>query len=46
MSVKIKISYEHDRELQEIIALIKPKIKRCSKSDKHGKYHRVYIEIK
>ncbi|WP_167955610.1 hypothetical protein [Anaerosporobacter faecicola] len=46
MSVKIKISYEHDQELQEIISLIKPKIKRCSKADKQGKYKRAYIEVK
>ena len=46
MSVKIKVSYQHDHELKEVIALIKPRIKRCSKSEKHGKYNRVYIDIK
>lgn len=46
MSAKIKISYEHDQELQELIKLLRPKIKRCKKADKQGKYSRVYIEIK
>lgn len=46
MSVKIKISYEEERELQEIINLIEPKIKRWRKGDRQGKYHRVYIEVK
>lgn len=46
MSAKIKISYEHDQELQELIKLLRPKIKRCKKVDKQGKYSRVYIEIK
>lgn len=46
MSAKIKISYEHDQELQELIKLLSPKIKRYKKEDKQGKYHRVYIEVK
>ena len=50
MSVKIKISYEYDQELQELIKLLSPKIKRYKKADKQadkqGKYNRVYIEVK
>lgn len=46
MSTKIKISYEHDQELQELLRILRPKIKRYKKEDKRGKYQRVYIEVK
>ena len=46
MSVKIKVSYEEEEELREIIHLLEPKIKSWRKAKKQkGEFKRVYIDI-
>lgn len=47
MSVKIKVSYQKEQELQAILELLKPVIKSYKAADRQrGIYKRAYIEIK
>lgn len=46
MSLKLKVSYENEKELQQVINLLKPVIKQYKKASKQGKYKRAYIEVK
>ena len=47
MSVKIKISYTTPQELQEVLELLKPKIKSCKTGKgKDGEYKKAYVEIR
>lgn len=47
MSVKIKISYENERELKEVIALLKSKITDYKLSkNQEGRYKKAYIYLK
>ena len=45
--IKIVVKYENDAERQNIIKLLSigTKIKAISKSQKAGKYYRVYMEL-
>lgn len=47
MSVKIKVSYQKEQELQIILQLLRPVIKSYKAADQQqGIYKRAYIEIK
>ena len=47
MSIKIKVSYQNEHELQMILQLLKPAIKSYKAADRQqGAYKRAYIEIK
>ena len=47
MSVKIKVSYQKEQELQIILQLLRPVIKSYKAADRQqGVYKRAYIEIK
>lgn len=47
MSVKIKISYQKEQELQTILQLLKPVIRSYKIADRQqGVYKRAYIEVK
>lgn len=46
MSVKIKISYETDQELQKFLKEHNIEPEKCKKAEKKGKYYRAYIELK
>ncbi len=47
MSVKIKVSYQKEQELQAILQLLRPVIKSYKAADRQqGVYKRAYIEIK
>lgn len=47
MSVKIKISYEDDRELMRVIRLLSPALKSWKRSRKmEGRYKKAYVELK
>ena len=45
--VKIKISYDTDKELAKVLELLQPFVKLCrkSKNDK-GKFKKAYVELK
>lgn len=44
--IKIKISYQNSRELEQVIKLLQPIIKSCKIIKEHGKrYDRAYITI-
>ena len=46
MSVKIKISYETLRELQRVLDLLKPNMRKCKKEKgDNGKYKKAYVEL-
>lgn len=45
--IKIKISYQHSQELEQILKLLSPAIKSCKVLKEHGtRYERAYITIK
>lgn len=47
MSVKIKVSYEHEQELQDVITRLGPDIKKVNPSkNNEGKYKKAYILLK
>lgn len=46
MSLKLKVSYENEEELQQVIDLLKPVMKQYKKASKQGKYNRAYIEVR
>ena len=47
MSVKIKISYEDDRELMRVIRLLSPAMKSWRVSrNKEGRYKKAYAELR
>lgn len=47
MAVKVKLSYEHDKELQDIIVKLEPRIEKVKPSrNKEGKYKKAYIYLK
>ena len=46
MSVKIKISYEDDRELMRVIRLLSPVLKSWKRSrNMEGHYKKAYVEL-
>lgn len=46
MSVKIKISYEDDRELMRVIRLLSPALKSWKRSrNMEGRYKKAYAEL-
>lgn len=46
MSVKIKISYEDDRELMWVIRLLSPALKSWKRSrNMEGRYKKAYVEL-
>lgn len=45
MSVKVKVSYEHDDELSEIVRLLSPVLRNVKVQMKKGKYRRAYIML-
>ena len=46
MSVKIKVSYKSDQELQEVLELLRPVIKKVRPAERKGEFNRAYIELK
>lgn len=47
MSIRLKISYEHEGELAGVIRLLSPVIKSWKTSDnKEGRYKKAYVELK
>ena len=46
MSLKLKVSYENEKELQQVVDLLRPVMKQCKKASKQGKYSRAYIEVR
>lgn len=42
MSVKIKVSYTDEQELDRIVRLLSPEVKRWKKQQAKGKYKRAY----
>lgn len=44
MSVKIKISYTDEQELDRIVRLLSPEVNRWKKQQAKGKYKRAYGE--
>lgn len=47
MSVRIKVSYEHEEELAKVIRILTPEVKSCKVAKKHdGQYRRTYINLK
>ena len=47
MSVKIKISYEHEGELARVLTILNPLIERCKRSgNQEGRYKKVYVELR
>ena len=47
MSVKIKVSYENEQELQDVITRLGPDIKKVKPSkNQDGKYKKAYILLK
>ena len=45
MSVKIKVSYECDSELNEVVELLSPILKTIKKQPANGKFKRAYITV-
>ena len=45
MSVKIKVSYECDSELDEVVKLLSPILKTIKKQPANGKFKRAYITV-
>nr|WP_288597815.1 hypothetical protein [uncultured Mediterraneibacter sp.] len=46
MSVKIKISYEDDRELMRVIRLLSPVLRSWKRSrNMEGRYKKAYVEL-
>lgn len=46
MSVKIKISYEDDRELMRVIRLLSPALRSWKRSrNMEGRYKKAYVEL-
>ncbi|SCI03788.1 Uncharacterised protein [uncultured Clostridium sp.] len=46
MSIKIKVSYTDERELNEIISMLnKKRVIECKKQPAKGKYKRAYIRL-
>lgn len=46
MAVKIKVSYEHEQELNKIIAMLNPVIKDIKPSkNSEGRYKKAYINL-
>lgn len=46
MSMKLKISYEHEEELARVLTILNPLIARCKRSgNQEGRYKKVYVEL-
>lgn len=45
MSIKIKVSYQNDAELERVLQLLHTDIKCIGKEHKTGQYKRRYIEL-
>lgn len=45
MSVQIKVSYECDSELDEVIKLLSPILKTIKKQPANGKFKRAYLAV-
>lgn len=47
MSMKLKISYEHEEELARVLTILNPLIIRCKRSgNQEGRYKKVYVELR
>lgn len=46
ISAKIKVSYTEEQELQQIVKLLQPVIKKYKRADREDRFNRAYIEIK
>lgn len=47
MSIKIKVSYNTDEELQKVIRLLGAAVKECKiSSNKKGLYRKAYIDLR
>ena len=47
MSMKLKISYEHEEELARVLTILNPLIARCKRSgNQEGRYKKVYVELR
>lgn len=46
MSVKIRISYQSQKELDRILELLKPAIKSYKTATRQGEYKKAYIDTK
>lgn len=46
MSVMIKVSYETEEELADIVRRLSPKVERVKKAPAKGQYKRAYIALK
>ncbi len=47
MSMKLKISYEHEEELVRLLTILSPLIIRCKRSsDQRGQYKKAYVDLK
>lgn len=47
MSIKLKISYEHEEELARVLTILKPLIIRCKRSsNREGRYKKAYVELR
>lgn len=45
MSVKLKVSYEHEYELEEIVRMLSPILENVKVCKEKGKYKRAYINL-
>ena len=45
MSVKIRVSYEYEKELNYILEKMNGSINKCTKQEAKGKYQRAYISL-
>lgn len=45
MSVKIRVSYQKQEELEKVLKLLSPAIKSCKSGRQQGEFKKVYIEL-
>lgn len=44
--IKLKISYEHEEDLDRVLAVLRPMITRYRRSgNREGRYKKVYVEL-
>ena len=46
MSAKVKISYQDEKELYELLELLEPAVRSWKKAEAAGAYKRAYVDIK
>lgn len=44
--IKIKVSYEHPEELQQLLARLGPAVKHWKVARQQGRFKRAYVELK